>query len=83
MRDKAHPEQPQGWQVTLSRRGKEMQRREIPPAPAVLANLEAFAEAALGGTPYPVPHHEMLATVSALEAIVRSAKSGKAEAVEG
>ncbi len=49
----------------------------------MLANLESFAEAALGGAPYPVPYREMLATVSALEAIARSAASGKAEAVEG
>jgi predicted dehydrogenase len=83
VRDKAHPEQPEGWMLTLCRRGEKPQRREIPPAPAVLANLESFAEAALGGAPYPVPHSEMLATVSALEAIARSAASGKAEAVEG
>jgi len=83
VRDKAHPEDPQGWVLTHCRRGKETRRREIPPAPAVLANLEAFAGAALGGAPYPMTHAEMLATVSALEAIVRSAASGKAEAVEG
>ena len=29
--------------------------REYPPAKAVLANLEAFADAATGGAPYPVP----------------------------
>jgi predicted dehydrogenase len=82
VRDKAHPEHPEGWGLTLCRRGKPPQRREIPPAPAVLANLEAFAEAAQGGAPYPMTHEEMLATVSALEAIARSTKSGKAEAVE-
>jgi hypothetical protein len=47
----------------------------------VLANLEAFAEAATGGKPYPVPQSEMIANVSALEAIVRSAASGKIEEV--
>ena len=83
VRDKAHPENPQGWVLTQCIRGEPPERREIPPAPAVLANLEAFAEAALGRAPYPVPHSEMLATVSALEAIARSAASGKAEAVEG
>ena len=83
VRDKAHPEHPQGWVLTLCRRGEKPQQREIPSAPAVLANLEAFAAAALGGVPYPVAHREMLATVSALEAIVRSAASGAAEPVEG
>ena len=83
VRDKAHPEQPEGWVLTHCIRGGKPQRREIPPAPAVLANLESFAEAALGGAPYPVPRSEMLATVSALDAIARSAASGQAEAVEG
>jgi len=83
VRDKAHPESPAGWTFTLCRRGAARESRDIPPASPVLANLEAFADAALGGTPYPVPHAEMLATVSALEAIVRSAASGQVERVEG
>jgi hypothetical protein len=49
--------------------------------PAVLANLEAFADAALGRAPYPVPRAQMRATVCALEAVVRSAASGAGEAV--
>src|SRR5437588_636932 len=79
VRDKAHPEAPQGWTLTTKLRGKEREMREFPPAKAVLANLEAFAEAALGGKPYPVPQSEMIANVSALEAIFRSAASGKVE----
>jgi hypothetical protein len=49
----------------------------------VLANLEAFAEAARGGAPYPVPQQEMIANICALEAVIRSTRSGKVEAVEG
>ncbi|MFN2646894.1 MAG: Gfo/Idh/MocA family protein [Burkholderiales bacterium] len=82
VRDKAHPEAPQGWTLTVHRRGGEKTTREFPPAKAVLANLEAFAEAASGGGPYPVPQAEMIANVSALEAIFRSAQSGRVEAVE-
>src|SRR6266513_2664398 len=63
-------------------RGKEREMREFAPAKAVLANLEAFAEAALGGRPYPVPQSEMIANVSALEAIFRSAQTGRVEHVE-
>jgi predicted dehydrogenase len=48
----------------------------------VLANLEAFAGAASGGAPYPVPQEQMIANVSALEAIFRSARSGQIEKVE-
>jgi len=82
VRDKAHPESPQGWTLTVQRRGQEKQTREFAPAKAVLANLEAFAEAASGGAPYPVPQSEMIANVSALEAIFRSAQSGRVEQVE-
>ena len=82
VRDKAHPESPQGWTLTVHRRGGERTVREFPPARAVLANLEAFADAATGGAPYPVPQEQMIANVSALEAIFKSAQSGRVEPVE-
>src|SRR5438067_9809169 len=82
VRDKAHPESPQGWTLTVKLRDRDKTVREFPPAKAVLANLEAFAEAAIGGAPYPVPQSEMIANVSALEAIFRSAQSGRVEPVE-
>lgn len=82
VRDKAHPEAPQGWTLTRCMRGKEKQVQDYPPAKAVLANLEAFADAAAKLAPYPVPQDQMIANVSALEAVFRSASSGKVEAVE-
>jgi predicted dehydrogenase len=82
VRDKAHPESPLGWTLTVHRRGGQQEKREFPPAKAVLANLEAFAEAAGGGAPYPVPQSEMIANVSALQAIFKSARSGRVEQVE-
>ena len=82
VRDKAHPESPQGWTLTVNIRGRSKQVREFAPAKAVLANLEAFADAATGRSPYPVPQDEMIANVSALEAIFRAAASGRVEAVE-
>jgi len=81
VRDKAHPEAPEGWTLTVVPRGKERMVKSYPPAKAVLANLEAFADAATGGRPYPVPQAEMVANVSALEAIFKSAASGKIEEV--
>jgi len=81
VRDKNHPEAPEGWEFIVCRRGARPERREFPPAPAVLANLEAFAEAAAGGAPYPVPQEQMIANICALEAVVRSTLSGKVEAV--
>ena len=82
VRDKAHPESPQGWTLTTHIRGREKQTRDYPPAKAVLANLEALAEASSGGQPYPVPQSEMIANVSALEAIFRSAASRNVEDVQ-
>jgi predicted dehydrogenase len=82
VRDKAHPEDPKGWTLTVNARGKEKISKEYPPAKAVLANLEAFADAVRGAAPYPVPQAEMIANVSALEAIFRSAQSGRVEAVD-
>ena len=81
VRDKAHPEDPKGWSFTKHLRGKRKESIEFPPAKAVLANLEAFADAARGRAPYPVPQREMVANVAALEAIFNAARSGKVEEV--
>jgi hypothetical protein len=67
--------------LTISTRNYGRKVIEYKPAKAVLANLEAFADAATGGRPYPVPQAEMIANVSALEAIFKSAASGKIEEV--
>jgi predicted dehydrogenase len=82
VRDKTHPEAPEGWTLTTHLRGQQAKSVDIAPAPAVLHNLEAFADAAEGRAPYPVPRMQMIANVSALEAIFRSAKSGAIEQVE-
>ncbi|HEX2334435.1 MAG TPA: Gfo/Idh/MocA family oxidoreductase [Burkholderiales bacterium] len=82
VRDKAHPEAPEGWVFTVKRRNSPPQSASFPPAKAVLANLEAFADAAAKRAPYPVPQDQMIANISALEAAFRSAASGKVEAVE-
>jgi predicted dehydrogenase len=81
IRDKAHPEAPEGWILTKCLSGGQPSRAEFPPAAAVRANLEAFADAAEGRAPYPVPQSDMIATVAALEAVFRSAASGKVEAL--
>lgn len=75
VRDKTHPEAPEGWVLTKTLRGGKKEVREFPPAPNVLANLEAFADAAEGHAPYPVPQSQMIANISALEAIFKSAST--------
>jgi predicted dehydrogenase len=83
VRDKSHPEASTGWVLTSCVRGQEPCTEVFEPHPAVLANLEAFADAALGGPAYPVPQAQMLANISALEAVVKSTRSGRLESVEG
>jgi predicted dehydrogenase len=82
VRDKAHPEAPQGWVLTSCLRNEQKKTREYSPATAVLANLEAFADAAAGRAPYPVPQAQMVANISALEAVFKSARSGNIEKVD-
>ncbi|MFO0482020.1 MAG: Gfo/Idh/MocA family protein [bacterium] len=83
VRDKTHPEAPEGWTMTQCFRGGRREVKEFPPVPGVLANLEAFADAAEGRAPYPVPREQMIANISALEAIFKATKSGVVEKVEG
>ncbi|MBV8170009.1 MAG: Gfo/Idh/MocA family oxidoreductase [Alphaproteobacteria bacterium] len=81
VRDKSHPQDPRGWTLLTSFAPSEVTVREFPGALAVRDNLEAFADAAAGRAPYPVPRQQMVWNIAALEAIVRSTKSGKLEAV--
>jgi len=75
IRDRTHPENPTGWDITTALRGQAPQKRFAPPYPSVLANLEAFAKAVLKIAPYPVSTQEMLANVATLEAIMTSAQT--------
>ena len=81
VRDRAHPETPRGWDVTTCLSGREREIVYVPPNDSVRANLEAFATAAAGGAAYPVTQREMLANVAAIEAIMRSAGSGRVEPI--
>jgi predicted dehydrogenase len=82
IRDKTHPESPEGWIVTKCMRGGRMESVESAPMSPVLAGLEAFAAAARGRAPYPIAQEEMIASISALEAIIKSAANGQIERVE-
>jgi predicted dehydrogenase len=81
--DKAHPDAPEGWTLTTCFSGGRPSSTDYPAVSAVRGNLEAFADAAEGRAPYPVSTEEMIANISALEAVFRSAASGRAEPVEG
>ena len=81
VRDRQHPEDPQGWDVTTALRGSEPEHAFFPPHPTVRDNIEAFARACEGREVYPVTVEEMQSNARAFEAISRSARSGRVESV--
>ena len=82
VRDKSHPDKPAGSTLTTCLRGQEPTTIDYPSVSAVRINLEAFADAVEGRAAYPMPQREMIANIAALEAIFKSAESGKVELVE-
>lgn len=81
IRDRTHPENPQGWDVTRQGRGGAPETRFFPPHPSVRDNIETFAKAVEGTCVYPVPLDEMVSNALTFEAITRSALSGTVEDV--
>jgi predicted dehydrogenase len=81
IRDRNHPEDSQGWDVTRQVRGEPLSTDFFPPHGSVRENIEAFARAAAGGEPYPIPLEEMVSNARTFEAITRSALSGSVEVV--
>jgi predicted dehydrogenase len=81
IRDRSHPENSTGWDVTSVHRDEMPVTAFYAPHPAVRDNLEAFGRAALGQATYPVTSDEMLANVRSFEAIQRSVKSGAIEKI--
>ena len=79
IRDRSHPENITGWDVTSVHRNEGPATVFYPPHPTMRDNIEAFGRAALGQAPYPVTLDEMLLNVRSFEAIQRSVKSGMIE----
>jgi predicted dehydrogenase len=81
IRDRNHPEDPQGWDVTRQIRGEAQTTAFFPPHASVRENIETFARAVAGELEYPVPMEEMVVNARTFEAIVRSALNGAIEEV--
>jgi predicted dehydrogenase len=81
IRDRTHPEDPTGWDVTRVHRDQPAETAYYQPHAAVRDSLEAFGRAALGKRSYPVTYDEMLSNVRTFEAIQRSASSGRIEPI--
>ncbi len=69
-------------ELVVRRGGKEPERVYLEPIDSVRAEIEAFAAAVEGGPAYPIPAHEVLWTVAAFEATVRSLASRAAEQID-
>jgi predicted dehydrogenase len=67
--------------LTVARIGEQPKTQTFPEANSLGMLLEAFGETIETGKPFPVSFDEMLDTVGAFEAIIRSIRTGQPEAV--
>lgn len=81
IRDKAHVEAPDGWIVTSAMQGGPITTTEIGKAEPVKDNLVAFARAVRSGAAYPITADHLVNNIALLEAVFRSALSGRIETV--
>jgi predicted dehydrogenase len=70
-------------ELVLRMSGKPPQRTTYEPVEPLRLQLEAFADAVEGRAPYPIPTVQMMDTVAALEAIVKSMGSRMPVALSG
>ncbi|RMD88725.1 MAG: gfo/Idh/MocA family oxidoreductase [Alphaproteobacteria bacterium] len=71
----SHPDAPGGAiDYQIARSGAPVEHRTLHSIDGVLANLEAFARAARGEAPYPIPVAQIVHNIELLEAIARSAE---------
>ena len=82
IRDKAHVEAPEGWVVTKGLADQPITVEEVPTAEAVKDNLVAFARAVKGAAPYQITGRHLIDNIALLEAVFKSALSGKQEVVQ-
>jgi len=64
-------------ELVLRMSGQPLERLAFAPRDSVRAELEAFADAVERRAPYPIPADQMLATVAAFEATVRSVETAQ------
>lgn len=64
-------------ELVLRITGRAPERRALAPVDSLRLVLEAFADAAAGGAPYPISPEQMLATTAAFEATLRSMGEGR------
>ena len=78
VRNDTHPDTPGGIaELVQAKTGEPMKTERYEWTDTVVANLEAFADAIRGTAPYPYTSEELVHNIEVLEAIARSAESGK------
>lgn len=68
--------------LVLRLKGKQTECRTFEPIDSVRAELEAFADAVADRAPYPITPEEMVNTIAAFEAIIRSIEHGGAVSIQ-
>ncbi|MCC7484780.1 MAG: Gfo/Idh/MocA family oxidoreductase [Burkholderiales bacterium] len=68
-------------QLVLRTRGGRVETRDFPKVDSIRAELEAFADAAEGASPYPITPKEIVDVVAGFEGIIKSMATGKPVAV--
>jgi len=81
-RDYHHPSEMGSTYFSISRKEGEVTNSTYDWEDTVRLNFDAFAEACLGGAPYPFTTEEKLQNIAVFEAICKSVESGQPIAVE-
>jgi predicted dehydrogenase len=69
-------------QVVVRSQGGKIEQRDFPKIDSLRVEIDAFADAAAGRSPYPVTTVEMVNTIAAFDAIIRSIESGAPVAID-
>ena len=76
VRNDTHPDTPGGFaHLDISRSGQATESARHPWVDAVVLNLDAFADAVAGRSPYPIPIADMVHNIEVLEAITKAAET--------
>ena len=69
-------------EVVMRARGGKVERCEFPKVDSIRAEIDAFADAATGRSPYPITPAEMVDTIAAFEAVIQSMDTGKPVSID-
>ena len=77
--DPPSPPEPVETELVVRTQGGTIERCKYPAEDSLKAEFDAFADAVAGREPYPISMDEMVHTIAAFDAIVRSIESGRIE----